>query len=37
MTKKSAGEIGITRITETPTGTEAEIIHTELPLDKEGL
>jgi hypothetical protein len=35
--KKTSGEIGVTKITTTPEGNTAEIIHTELPIDKEGL
>jgi len=34
---KTSGEIGPTRVTVTPEGETAEIVHTELPLDKEGL
>jgi hypothetical protein len=35
--KKSTGEIGVTRITQTSKGTAAELIHTELPANKEDL
>jgi hypothetical protein len=35
--KKTTGEIGITKITMTQAGSTAEIIHTELPIDKEGV
>jgi hypothetical protein len=35
--KKTTGEIGPTRITTTAKGQTAEIIHTELPIEKEGL
>ncbi len=34
---KTSGEIGSTTITATPEGQTAEIVHTELPLTKEGL
>lgn len=34
---KTSGEIGATRITATPDGETADIVHTELPIDKEGL
>lgn len=34
---KTSGEIGTTIVTETPEGATAELVHTELPIDKEGL
>jgi hypothetical protein len=36
-TTKASGEIGSTRITATQQGQIAEIVHIELPIDKEGL
>lgn len=35
--KKTTGEIGSTLITQTADGTRSEIVHVELPIDKEGL
>src|SRR5258708_4592239 len=35
--RKTSGEIGTTKITVTPNDSTAEIVHTELPIEKEGL